>query len=391
MEGIGMLNWKKSMASIVVLFFVSCVLIPQVTIAKSEDTKESLITVELGSMEGKTVILHTNDMHGRVLYGQNGSLGIATVAALKIKLEKAGAQVITLDAGDTFRGTTIANRNQGEMIVQLMNTIGYDAMVSGNHDYEYGYEHLLELAKTTSFPILGANVIGRDTNQSVLKNRILLTRNGVTYGIFGLVTESTMTLNKMENVEGILLIDPVVCAKMEVAYLKSAGADVIIALTHVGIKEKEEINCIDLLTEVDGIDILIDGHSHSTLKDCQGVNPNQSVVYTSSGSYLNSIGAVVIDKDGTRTAYNLTEQELNALGIDPLNSSYGVEDPMLLKIQDLLSKAQLHEPASYQIMIGPTTVFLSFLPPDKEVGSAPVMTDAITDSVILMPKIHLLP
>ena len=370
--------FKKSMAVVVMLFF-----------SVIGNSSEFPIT-EKSSMKGKTVIIHTNDMHGRVLYGQNGSLGIFAVAALKIKLEQSGAQVITLDAGDTFRGTTIASQDKGLTIVQLMNTIGYDAMVSGNHDYEYGYEHLLELAKSMNFPILGANVIDGKTNHCLLGQRILLKRNGVTYGIFGLVTESTLLLNQSEDVEGMILMDPIATAKMEVGYLQSAGAEVIIALTHMGIKAKDEVNCMDLLSEVDGIDIVIDGHSHSTLTECQEANPKPLVVYTSTGSYLNSIGVVVIDQDGTITPYNLGEDDLKTFGIDPRNQSYGVNDPMITKLKELLANRQRFEPASYPVMIGPSKIAVSFLPP-KEEEVSPAMTELMVESDILLPKIRVLP
>ena len=381
-----MSNWKKSMAMIVMLFFVMYAVLPQAILARSENVKESVNQGFLESLNNSTVILHTNDMHGRVLYGQNKSLGITAVVALKIKLEQAGAQVITLDAGDTFRGTTITNNDQGATMVQLMNIIGYDAMVCGNHDYEYGYEHLVELKKEASFSILGANVIVRNTNQNLLASHIILERNGIKYGIFGLVTEATMLLNQEEHVDGILLMDPIECAKIEVSYLKAAGADIIVALTHIGMKAKDEINTMDLLKEVEGIDIVIDGHSHSTLAECQAANPQPKVTFTSTGSYLNSIGIVVIQQDGTRTPYNLTEKELNALGIDPRNEAFGIEDPRITNVQQLLAKRVLSLPTSYQVRIGPTTMFLSFLAPNEELSS-PAMTQAITEGDILLPKL----
>lgn len=262
---------------------------------------------------GKTVILHTNDIHGRILKGEDGSLGIGTVIQLKQVIQKLGGEVILLDAGDTLIGTKRITNKKGAVMVALMNLAGYDAMVCGNHDFEYGTKHLIQLADQMEFPLLGANVIERTSNQIVFNSRLIIEKNGVTYGIFGLVTEATMLLSKEENVQNIIMIDPVLSARMEVACLKAAGADIIIALTHLGMIAKDESNALDVIQEVEDIDIVIDGHSHSTLEECQSVNVCESVIYSSAGRYLNEIGMIVIDENQKMTAYSLSEEDIMEL------------------------------------------------------------------------------
>ena len=269
----------------------------------------------LEDLSGKTVILHTNDTHGRILLGKDNSVGLTTLAALKDACLAAGAEVLLFDAGDTFRGTTLATYNEGETIGKLMNALGYDAMVTGNHDYEYGTNHLVRLANKLKFPVLGSNVIDLTTNHLLFREHVLIEKNGITYGVFGLSTQATMTINDARNVERITIMSPVDSARMEVGFLKTAGADVIIALGHLGINDKSPLNSIDVLSQVDGIDLFIDGHSHSTLLECENVNPKKSTLLVSSDQYLNAIGVVVVDKNLRMKAYSLTESMLEELDV----------------------------------------------------------------------------
>lgn len=327
------MNKCISAVTITVLIFVTMMLLHQNVMA-------SRVLYRGKALEGKTVIIHTNDIHGRVLYGQNRSVGIKAVADLKERCIDEGAQVILLDAGDTLTGTKIANYKQGSTVVDLMNAVGYDAMVSGNHDYEYGYQQLLTLAEQMDFPMLGANVLSLTEQKCILKDHILIEKNGVTYGIFGLVTKSTMTINQEEDVEGIIIIDPVVVAKIQVEKLRAMGADVIIALCHLGIKTQNEVDSIDLIKKVNGIDILIDGHSHSTLTECKEANPKNDVLYVSTGSHLRAIGVIVIDKDQKMCAYEMTELNLYKAGIEAEYIGESGMSPYLRKIHSILEKAK---------------------------------------------------
>lgn len=322
-----------STVTFAVLFFITSVLFHNPVYASSTGFQDE-------DLKGKTVIIHTNDIHGKVLYGQSHSLGIKTVAALKERCLSAGAQVILLDAGDTLCGTTIANYNHGTTIVELMNAVGYDAMVSGNHDYEFGYKQLLNLANQMDFPLLGANVTDFTTHKLLLKDNILIKRNGVTYGIFGLVTTSTMTVNKAENVAGIQVLNPIVVAQLQVELLKAKGADVIIALCHVGIKAQDEVDCLDIIRRVKGIDIVIDGHSHTSLADCIQANKNPDTLYVSTGCHLRAIGVIVIDPGKSMRAYELTELKLYKAGLEAELLGEGKTSKYLERIHGIIEKAK---------------------------------------------------
>lgn len=323
----------------------------------------------LEDLAGKTVILHTNDTHGRVQLGKDNSVGLTTLAALKDACIAAGAEVLLFDAGDTFRGTTLATYNEGETIGKLMNALGYDAMVTGNHDYEYGTSRLVDLANKLNFPVLGSNVIDLTTNHLLFGEHVLIEKNGVTYGIFGLSTPATMTLNDARKVEHITIMSPIDSARMEVGYLKSAGADVIIALGHLGINDKSPLNSIDVLSKVNGIDLFIDGHSHSTLFECESVNPRKSTLLVSSDQYLNAIGVVVVDKNLKMKAYSLTQSMLDDLNVLTKESDDLKIDekkaPYTKAVNEILQNAIKECSQGLSMRIGANNVWMSAVPNDN--------------------------
>ena len=104
----------------------------------------------------KIVILHTNDTHARVMESSNDGMGFAKLAARVKAIKEENSNVILLDAGDALHGLPFATISKGESIVKIMNGIGYDAMVPGNHDFNYGYEGLLELKESMDFPLICA-------------------------------------------------------------------------------------------------------------------------------------------------------------------------------------------------------------------------------------------
>ncbi len=103
------------------------------------------------------LILHTNDIHGRIEIG-DGMLGMPYLRALVEYYREQYENVIVMDAGDTIHGRPITDRLEGESAVISMNLVGYDFMVPGNHDFNYGYDRLLELEEMMEFHLVAANV-----------------------------------------------------------------------------------------------------------------------------------------------------------------------------------------------------------------------------------------
>lgn len=218
-----------------------------------------------GQAADTLVILHTNDTHARLEpfkpWGAEQEVGgQVRLASLveEVRAEYPG-KVLLLDAGDAWHGTNIANVFQGESVVEVMNAMGYDAMVLGNHDFNYGQEVLAERMAQAEFPVLAANVIKEATGEVVGTSALLKTVGGVKVGIIGLSTPDTPVVTHPKNVEGLVFADPVERAQSLVSYLEPK-VDLIIALTHLGLAADKE-----LAEAVPGIDVIVGGHSHTRL------------------------------------------------------------------------------------------------------------------------------
>jgi 2',3'-cyclic-nucleotide 2'-phosphodiesterase (5'-nucleotidase family) len=237
-------------------------------------------------------IVHSNDTHARVKEGDG--LGFAKISTIIREAKKINPNTLVLDAGDTFHGQTIATLNKGESIAQIMNEIGYDAMVPGNHDFNYGYERLAELNGLTNFPILAANVKKED-GSTLFDAYFIKEIAGLKVGIFGLATPETTYKTHPDNVKGLTFTDPVEAAKETVEALKDQ-TDLIILLSHLGMDPSSVDTSIKVAEEVEGIDLIIDGHSHTVLE--QGKKVGDTLI-VSTGEYGKNLGAVdLYYKDG---------------------------------------------------------------------------------------------
>jgi 5'-nucleotidase len=282
------------------------------------------------NLAGYTVILHTNDTHSRaVTNSSSGYMGFTAVSALKQSFIEAGAEVILLDAGDTLHGLPFANLMNGESIVEIMNLIGYDAMTPGNHDFNYGTKTLLALADKMDFPLISSNIANKSNGSDFLEDHIMIDRNGVKYGIFGLSTPETAYKTNPNNVTEIEFTDPVTAATKEVAELKAEGAEVIIALSHLGTDVSSEVTSTLVAEKVDGIDLIVDGHSHSVYDTGLSV---EDTLIVSTGDYISNIGVVLIDSTGKMEVdlVNATEFTQTDAAVDELIATYSAEQEELL-------------------------------------------------------------
>ena len=261
-------------------------------------------------LTGHIVILHTNDVHGAI--GE-----YAKVAALKQAYQAAGAYVLLADAGDFIQGDPTVSASQGKTAIELMNLAGYDVAAPGNHEFDYGYPNLKTLAGEADFPILAANV--RYDNAAALGDQTTFTTtDGKKIGIFGLDTPETATKAHPDKIKGVSFLaaqEMFDCAQAQVDALKADGCDYIICLGHLGIDAESTGNrSIDLLEKVTGIDVFIDGHSHSTLEEIKeatnGTGKVGDTVLTSTGTKLANVGMVDISPDGTISTSSLATSEL---------------------------------------------------------------------------------
>ena len=249
----------------------------------TEATKIDKVPADLS---GKTVILHTNDVHGAI--GQ-----YAKLAALKADFEGTGATVILLDAGDFSSGDPNVSLSQGASAIELMNAVGYDYATLGNHEFDYGWTTLEANLKNAKFTVLSD--VQYDGKDAFAVGEVKdLEAAGLKLGLFGLTTPETATKAHPGKTQGVTwpaAADMVKAAQTAVDQLKADGADLVIGITHLGVEAENVPNSSrDLYKEVTGIDFILDGHSHFVMTKGEDNEPIQST-----GTKLVNVGVIVID------------------------------------------------------------------------------------------------
>lgn len=213
-------------------------------------------------------IFHTNDMHSRVLDAFKNNVLTQIGSDYVSTIKKSVPNSLLIDAGDATQGLPFATLTKGADVINLMNAAGYDGMVLGNHEFDYGQDNTLANAKLANFPVISANTIknGKPFLEGVNENNgcdFIKTVNGIKVGFFGVTTQETSYKTNPSNIIGITFEDPIATSKAEVAKLKSEGASVIIAITHIGNDPSSNPTSSDIAKNVDGINVIIDGHSHT--------------------------------------------------------------------------------------------------------------------------------
>lgn len=301
----------------------------------------------------KLTIIHVNDVHG---YAEetNTSIGYAKLAALIDRMKEEDPNTIALDAGDTFAGSQNTAFDKGESILKILNTVAFDAMVLGNNDLLLG-SRLPELTGRLNYKALAGNVMSASGGDRIWDAYTIITlENGLKVGIV------TATYNFLEYHS-----DPIESLQSQVDEIR-ADTDVIVALTHLGLED--EIGSKVVANEVKGIDVIIDGHSHTVLTE--GVEVN-GILIAQTGDYSKNIGITeLIITEGAVTSASshlITKNEM-----DEANT----------KEETLAATAELQEGiAAYNAeVIGATTVDLNGSRADirtKETNLGNLYADAV--------------
>ncbi|MGM9573560.1 MAG: 5'-nucleotidase C-terminal domain-containing protein [Hominicoprocola sp.] len=254
-----------------------------VTTLAAEDTAAGTTAVEQ-TYAGKTVILHSNDVHGAIT-------GYACIAALKTDYESRGAEVILVDAGDYSQGTTNVSTTKGADAVAMMNAAGYDVVTIGNHEFDYGYEQLMDNMSKAEFKVVCADVFDADGTTIFDANYTYTTKSGVKVGFFGLETPEAQTKANPALIKGLTFATSDLWAVSQKQIDALADADVVICLSHLGVDdEAKPYTSYDLWNNTKGIDMIIDGHSHTVMTAGANKEPIQST-----GTAFANIGVIVID------------------------------------------------------------------------------------------------
>lgn len=218
-------------------------------------------------------IVAVNDFHG-MLVEAGKSPGLAKLGRF-IKDEKAmnPEGTIILSAGDMFQGSADSNLLYGKTVVDGMNEIGFDALVVGNHEFDWGIDILKQQIEQSKFPYLGANVKEKKSGKipNFLKEYIILHRNGLNIGIIGITTPETTFKSAPKVVGSFHFVDPIQTVTEGVRVLRGQGADIVVVLSHLGCEVNQSTGEItgeaaELAKAVQGVDLLITGHSHQIIQ-----------------------------------------------------------------------------------------------------------------------------
>lgn len=256
-----------------------------------------LSTLPVLSQPKQITILHTNDIHAsylpheaywirsspKPLVGGFNELAFAVDSIRKIR-----TATLLLDAGDLMTGNPITDRvykgAEGGGLVDMLNLIGYEGEEPGNHDFDISYANFLKLAAIAKFPVFNANLLDEKTGLPLTgKQYIIVEKNGLKIGIFGLMSKEFYNLVSQSSTKGIKLLPPIEQAKKMIELLRPQ-TDLVIALTHTGVDDDSV-----LAVSVKGLDVIIGGHSHTRLRHPKYIN---GVIIAQTGSNCENLGVL---------------------------------------------------------------------------------------------------
>ncbi len=258
-----------------------------------------------GNRSKRIVILHTNDTHSNIEpFPANhskfpGMGGVAKRHTVIQKIRQEEENVLLLDSGDIFQGTPYFNAYHGELEMQLMSTLGYDAATMGNHDFDIGLNGFLNAKKHANFPFLCSNY---DFSKTILADEIkpyhVFKKSGIKIGVFGIGID-LKGLVPDDNYAEMIYKDPIDSANTWAQYLTDLGCDIIIGLSHLGYdyEDKTKISDLVLAKSTSQIHLILGGHTHTFLEKPTLVKnrDNQTVIINQVGWAGINLGRIDID------------------------------------------------------------------------------------------------
>ena len=326
--------------------------------SKPTDTAEPSSAAVPKTTEKDIVLVHTNDVHGRIVEekGRDKNTSVVGDAKLATVIENERAKkdqtTVVLDAGDAFQGLPISNSTKGEARAEILNKINYDAMAVGNHEFDFGLDEAKKYKEILKFPLLSANTYVNGARLFEASTIIDKDKNvkGDEVVVIGVTTPETSTKTHPKNVQGVTFKDPIPevlnVVKEIQAKAKATGDDykTYVVLAHLGVDTTtpdawrgstlaDELSKSPLLKGKRVV--VIDGHSHTVESKTYGDN----VTYNQTGSYLNNIGKVTLKPNsllGTPSLIKASEttnvtpnSEVKKL-VDEIKAKYDAENAIVV-------------------------------------------------------------
>ena len=261
------------------------------------------------------VIFYTNDIHTYI----DSEITYSQLATLK----KSVPGALLVDAGDHIQGTAYGSMDKGKTIIDLMNAVGYDLATLGNHEFDYSMEGTMNVLDWANFDYVSCNFVhveGDTVLDSVLESYKVFEVNGVKIAFIGITTPESFTKStpayfQDENGNYIYGIAggedgaELYAAVQTAIDAASAEADYVIALGHLGVDASSSPwTSEEVIANTTGLDVFIDGHSHTTMENKQVTDKGgNAVLLTQTGEYLGAVGQLTISADGTFSTALLTD------------------------------------------------------------------------------------
>ena len=290
----------------------------------------SFVRAEEEEPAKEIVILYTNDVH----CGVDDNIGYAGLARIKAALEAAGKEVILVDCGDAVQGDVIGTLSKGEAIIDLMNAAGYDVAVPGNHEFDYGMEQFFKNVSLAQFKYVCCNFID-DNGKAVMDPYVIVEKAGKKIAFIGIDTPESFTKSTptyFQDSEGNYIYS--FCQKDNgqelynkvqetVDAARAEGADYVIALAHLGTDyQSSPWMSSDVIVNTTGIDVVLDGHSHTDFKLEFGKDfvtvknkDGNDVIHSSTGTKLANVGMLTISGD------QISAKLINASAMDFIDAA----------------------------------------------------------------------
>lgn len=260
---------KRILAGIVSILMLCCIC----TFPAAADTAQTV------------TVVYTNDIHG--YYKQIlSSSGTASTVGFELLAQYAQQADLLLDAGDTLHGQSFATVSGGASIAALMQSLQYDAMTPGNHDWSYGNAALKTLGQTYDLPMLAANVVTQD-GSLLLQDAIIKQVGTLKIGVFGVSDPALYRSTAPQNMEGITFTDDIAAANHTAAALRDAGCDVVLCLTH-------HTDPGAFAAQLSGVDALVTGHEHQIYDFTVSGADGRPIYIAQSGYYFANIGRLTL-------------------------------------------------------------------------------------------------
>lgn len=266
------------------------------------------------SSKKSIVFIYDNDVHC-------GIEGYAKMAGLRDAVADT-AYAALVSSGDFLQGGTTGAISKGQYIVDIMKHMKYDAVTLGNHEFDYGMERMFELLSQLNAPVVSANLVEKATGKKVYSPFVMKTYGKKKVAILGVTTPTSLTSeayaffdDKGFQKYDLLPQTTYDAVQTSVDEARKQGADYVIVIAHLG-EDRNEMNVDShgLIQSTNGIDVVLDGHTHSTIPTAMVMNKDgKPVLVTQTGTKLNNIGKLVITDKGQISAELIPSAELTTL------------------------------------------------------------------------------